>query len=514
MNWKCFWKYLSLRAPPHTRPHTRPRIRELTEFSRKEDFFRIQNRQKTEEEVFSEPKSSTTTTTEKVKCVFGRMVLTMLSRRWADDVEDDEENETGGWTSEDLEELSEKLYPETESLRDVERFLSSLEAENSAASAGVVGEEGKKGQKKRLEEARDLLAKVETITRVELPIQIRARKAAARAQIINYLDEGNHQVLEKAFIDAVKLDPDNVQCWNGAAKALWTKGDLQSAHLCYQRSLEHKPGKEAYQSLSMLQRQLAQGEKQAEKKQRTLESVTSAKAAVSLDVQDGESWHLLGNAYLVLAFCVASNERDELIYKSLKTYKHAMKLHKNANGEEDIKPDLKFNYGVVCKYQEQYLEALKSFDYCERVDQTLCANGEKDEITHILSQLTTLIHTKCGLKAKRIAKIQENVIVSPFLLLCFFFLFLKYDVLETNVYTYERKLSQVANKANASTAKLMQFVSLGDLKLGQNSKKMVLPCSVIYSVPVASAVPLVYVCMDSQGNALQLSLPRCAWSDC
>ena len=45
-----------------------------------------------------------------------------LSRRWADESEDDEDE----WTSEAMEELKEGLYPETESLRSVEAFLEDL----------------------------------------------------------------------------------------------------------------------------------------------------------------------------------------------------------------------------------------------------------------------------------------------------------------------------------------------------------------------------------------------------
>ncbi len=313
------------------------------------------------------------------------MVMTMLSRRWADDVESEEEGDYGdSLTSEAMQELNDKLYPETESLRDVERFLSSFEADKSPGAEGAAGAEGaRKGKSELVREARELLAKVETITRVELPIQIRARKAAARAQLIQYLHQDDapgggggdasakgNELLEKAFIDAVKLDPDNVQCWNGVAKALWVKGDLESAQLCYQKSLEQQPDKQAYQNLSMLQRQLARGEKPDQSREKIDASLTNAKAAVALDVQDGHSWYLLGNAYLFEAFTVSSSERDQLVDKSLKTYRHAMKLHHTSSGDggdKQMDPDLKFNYGVVCKYLEMHLEALKAFEYCDQV---------------------------------------------------------------------------------------------------------------------------------------------------
>mmetsp|Transcript_12333 Transcript_12333/g.31340 ORF Transcript_12333/g.31340 Transcript_12333/m.31340 type:complete len:87 (-) Transcript_12333:303-563(-) len=53
-------------------------------------------------------------------------------------------------------------------------------------------------------------------------------------------------------ISKVKLNPDDVRCWNGAAKALWQRGDLVSAQHCYERSLEHAAEKGTYHQLSML----------------------------------------------------------------------------------------------------------------------------------------------------------------------------------------------------------------------------------------------------------------------
>ena len=98
-----------------------------------------------------------------------------------------------------------------------------------------------------------------------------------------------------------------------------------------------------------------------------MESLSNAKAAVGLDVRDSHSWYVLGNAYLVYALgSVATGERDALVEKSLKTYKHAMKVNAGAI----VSADLQFNYGVGCKYLEKHLDALEAFAYCERVRQT------------------------------------------------------------------------------------------------------------------------------------------------
>lgn len=325
----------------------------------------------------------------------------------------------------------------------------------------------------QVEEARNLLTKVESITRTTLPIHIRARKAAARALLIQYLDHDKKSPdLLQAFMEAVKLDPDNLKCWNGAAKALWNKNDLQSARMCYTKCLENSPDKKAYQDLSMLQRQIAKGlKKHEERRELILDSVTNAKAAVALDVQDSHSWYILGNAYLGLAFCAPTEERDDLIDKSLKTYKHAMKVHEGPR----VNFDLHFKYGVVCKYLEKHLDALRAFEYCGG-DKVLSGTARESimEITQTLSQLTTLIGTSCGLKAKKVAKIRE--------------------AMEVTVAAWRGRHGAV------------DLAPLSALKTGQNPKNVALTCSLIYTVPVKSNVPLVYICMDSRGAFFALTI--------
>lgn len=368
------------------------------------------------------------------------VVAQCLARRWADESEDDEDE----WTSEAMQELKEKLYPEIESLKDVETFLETLDA----ASVGNSWEDEDASSKdvNQVEEARNLLTKVESITRTTLPIHIRARKAAARALLIQYLDHDKKSPdLLQAFMEAVKLDPDNLKCWNGAAKALWNKNDLQSARMCYTKCLENSPDKKAYQDLSMLQRQIAKGlKKHEERRKLILDSVTNAKAAVALDVQDSHSWYILGNAYLGLAFCAPTEERDDLIDKSLKTYKHAMKVHEGPR----VNFDLHFNYGVVCKYLEKHLDALRAFEYCGG-DKVLSGTARESimEITQTLSQLTTLIGTSCGLKAKKVAKIRE--------------------AMEVTVAAWRGRHGAV------------DLAPLSALKTGQNPKNVALTCSLI-----------------------------------
>lgn len=77
------------------------------------------------------------------------------------------------------------------------------------------------------------------------------------------------------------------------------------------------------------------------------ESVVQAKQAVALDVKDGESWYVLGNAYLC-KFFVPPHEPKEL-KRALTAYESA---EKNAT-EAMAAPDLFFNRANVHKYLQE-----------------------------------------------------------------------------------------------------------------------------------------------------------------
>ena len=81
--------------------------------------------------------------------------------------------------------------------------------------------------------------------------------------------------------------------------------------------------------------------------------VAKARQAVSLGVQDGESWFVLGNAYVAMFFTVEAN--PALMDKALAAYGRA-----EANGERS-NPDLFYGRAQVHRYKEHYQRAADDY---------------------------------------------------------------------------------------------------------------------------------------------------------
>ena len=93
------------------------------------------------------------------------------------------------------------------------------------------------------------------------------------------------------------------------------------------------------------------------------QGLVKGKEAVSLDTGDGQSWSLLGNAYLCHFFQVSQNP---------KTLKQAMSAYNQA--EKDVvaksSPELHYNRGIALKYEEEFHAALTSFSSASALDPT------------------------------------------------------------------------------------------------------------------------------------------------
>ncbi|CAG5929154.1 unnamed protein product [Menidia menidia] len=111
---------------------------------------------------------------------------------------------------------------------------------------------------------------------------------------------------EESLSRAVKLEPGLVEAWNVLGEQYWKRGDLVGARSCFTGALQQKKNKVSLRNLSMVLRQLPAGSSEAHGKQ-VLESVDMARQAVQLDVTDGTSWHILGNAYVSLFFTCGQN---------------------------------------------------------------------------------------------------------------------------------------------------------------------------------------------------------------
>ena len=116
------------------------------------------------------------------------------------------------------------------------------------------------------------------------------------------------QECEDYLSKVVKRDPSHIEAWNMLGETFWKKGNLIASKDCFEGALKRKKDKISLRSLSMVLRQL-KPKQPGNNQMNVLESVKHAKAAVELDVNDGKSWYILGNAYLSLFFVTEQNPK-------------------------------------------------------------------------------------------------------------------------------------------------------------------------------------------------------------
>ncbi|XP_068953780.1 tetratricopeptide repeat protein 5 isoform X2 [Petaurus breviceps papuanus] len=138
---------------------------------------------------------------------------------------------------------------------------------------------------------------------------------------------------EELLSKAVKLDPELVEAWNQLGEVYWKKGDVAAAHTCFSGALSHYRNKVSLQNLSMVLRQL-RAETGEEHSRHVMDSVRQAKLAVQMDVHDGRSWYILGNAYLSLFFNAGQNPK--ISQQALSAYAQAEKVDRTASSNPDL----------------------------------------------------------------------------------------------------------------------------------------------------------------------------------
>lgn len=214
-----------------------------------------------------------------------------------------------------------------------------------------------------------------------------------RGRTLNVLPTYDPQAQE-ALSRAVKLDPLLVDAWNDLGECLWKKGDIEGAKNCFTGALEHSKNKMSLRNLSMVLRQI--GKDPQQKIDNISLSVEKAKEAVSLDLVDGVSWYILGNAYLSLFFL--GSQSPSLLKQCLASYARAEKDPVAASN-----PDLHFNRAMVYRYQEEYQLCLEGFNKASLYDP-----GWEDplklqaKLLKYLHDILKLIHNKGKLKPKRL----------------------------------------------------------------------------------------------------------------
>ncbi|KAL4623601.1 tetratricopeptide repeat protein 5 [Arapaima gigas] len=205
---------------------------------------------------------------------------------------------------------------------------------------------------------------------------------------------------------AVKLNPGLVEAWNCLGEQYWRKGDLAAAKTCFTGALQQCKNKVSLRSLSMVLRQLPAGGAQ-EQAQRVLESVDLARQAVQMDVTDGMSWYILGNAYISLFF--TSGQNPQISQQALSAYAQAEKVDSTAS----CNPDLHFNRATLFQYEEMFGSALAGFSRAAVLDPGWEDPSERErQLMDYLERVTALIENKGKVKARKLRSMLASLNVS------------------------------------------------------------------------------------------------------
>uniref|UniRef100_A0A3Q4IGF3 Tetratricopeptide repeat domain 5 n=1 Tax=Neolamprologus brichardi TaxID=32507 RepID=A0A3Q4IGF3_NEOBR len=206
---------------------------------------------------------------------------------------------------------------------------------------------------------------------------------------------------EECLSRAVKLEPGLVEGWNTLGEQYWKKGDLIGAKNCFTGAL-HK-NKVSLRNLSMVLRQLPAADNDAHGKQ-VLESVDMARQAVQLDVKDGTSWYILGNAYVSLFFTCGQN--PQLSQQALSAYTQSETVDRAAS----CYPELHFNRSTLFQYEEMYGSALAGYSRAAELDPGWKEPPEREkQLLEYLEKVTELLQNKGKVKARRLRTMLSNL---------------------------------------------------------------------------------------------------------
>ena len=266
---------------------------------------------------------------------------------------------------------------------------------------------------------------------------------------------------ESILVDAAKMNPTMFELWNELGDCIWKKGDKKGARNCFERALSQQKNKVSLRNLSIVMRH-----KVGLTKEEIEETVQISKEAVSLDVSDGTSWYILGNAYLAQFF---------LCGQASNVLKCSLNAYTKASDDEKVlsDPDYYYNKAIVSKYLDDYRNAISYFTEALSIDPRFSdcqkeLEGLKDQIvkTH------GLVVNKGKLKAKKVGVLMKNL--------------------------KEKSCSQ-----NPTTQVTM--VPFNDLENGPNKDKAI-NCVLVSSVVPVGQTPFVCICLDTQYTCFAVNI--------
>jgi tetratricopeptide (TPR) repeat protein len=210
---------------------------------------------------------------------------------------------------------------------------------------------------------------------------------------------------EETLARAVKLEPALVEAWNCLANCYWKNKNYKQAYSCLLTALDQKKTQRTLQMLSMVVKQVPSDSRVVEeiakeKSANASKSVAYAREAVALDIKDGESWYIYGNA-LLNDFFVNTKDRG--------TLQSALKAYAQSESKCNTNPDLFFNRGNICKYFEDYEAAVAAFKRAAELDPSLPAAAEIENLRSFVKRVAKQVSSKMGLKPRKIASTVERM---------------------------------------------------------------------------------------------------------
>eukprot|EP00752_Nemacystus_decipiens_P004804 g4371.t2 len=290
----------------------------------------------------------------------------------------------------------------------------------------------------------------------------RARVSYIRGRALDVFGDFDPEA-EKCLAKAVKLRPGEADGWSGLGHCYWKKPDLFAARRCFLTSLDKSRSADNMRQLSMLLRQLP-GTAEETQDDHLQESLRLAKEALKMDIGCGDSWYVLGNAYVASFFRSSRGIRD--LDRALQAYK---KAESNGGGGN---PDLFFNRAHVYHYREDYAEAIRDYRFARQLDPQLPVGPALQSIETGVERLARLVDRKGGLKAKRLSQL-----IAPLW----------------------------GDSARRGLSESCRLVGLKELRLGKN-KGVAVALKVIMPAGQTGQPPERFVVVDRGGEAAVLSL--------
>jgi len=303
--------------------------------------------------------------------------------------------------------------------------------------------------------------------------QATAQYLYLRGRALNVMPEYDVRA-EEALTKAVKLDPHLSLAWIQLGETFWKHSDIEQARDCFLGALNDGPDKVALRNLSMVLRQC--GKTSQERIKMTEESVEKAKEAIQLDVKDGISWFILGNAYLSLFF--STTQSDRIMKQCVSAYQQAERdLIANSSA------DMHHNRAIAYKFQEEYGLALKGFAHAVALDPLSeeFANMEKKLIGY-LEHVQSMIMAKGKVRPKKLTSLTASF-------------------RDSDLGPYSGG-SYTGPKGDAVTLK---EVPIADLTADKNEEKLLFG-KVLCTILTADPVPHTVILMDRQNQCCAVTI--------